>query len=171
MVLYVRELKDSEQKQLERWAQGNDNDLEHRARIILLSAEGYRVPEIANILGAHPANLRKWIHRFDEESCQGLRTVRSGGAKPRFTKEQRSRIVALAKTRPRDIGLNYTSWTLHKLADQACKRKIVDEISHECVRQILKDANCDYKHTSRTVRVTHEAPERRNGKNVVVEQL
>jgi hypothetical protein len=78
-----------------------------------------------------------------------LVTVRSGGAKPRFSKKQRARIVALAQTPPRDLGLSFTSWTLHKLADQACKRHIVESISHECVRQILMDADCDYRNSAR----------------------
>ncbi len=148
MVLYVRELEEREQERLERWAQSADDDLCHRAKIILLSAQGYRVPEIGELLGAHPANLRKWIHRFNETSCQGLRTRRSGGAKPRFSEEQKQRIVALARKRPRDLGLTYTSWTLHRLAEQAQERQIVDAISHEYVRQILKAANITYRHAT-----------------------
>ncbi|MBN1400133.1 MAG: helix-turn-helix domain containing protein [Anaerolineae bacterium] len=144
MVLYVRELRHEEVRRLRVWISGSDQALEHRARLVLLSAEGYRIPEIAHILDAHPANLRKWIHRFNEHGCRGLVTVRSGGAKPRFTREQKARIVSLAKTRPRELGLNYTSWTLHKLAEQARARDIVDQISHECVRQILRDADCSY---------------------------
>jgi transposase len=146
MVLYVRELEDKEQERLERWAQAENGELSHRAKIILLSAKGYRVPEIGAMLDAHPANLRKWIHRFNETSCKGLRTRRSGGAKPRFSEEQKARIVALARKKPRDLGLNYTSWTLHRLAEQAQQRQIVDAISHEYVRQILKAANITYKH-------------------------
>ncbi len=148
MVLFVRKLEERERKRLERWAQSDNGDLCHRAKIILLSAQGYRVPEIGEILGAHPANLRKWIHRFNETSCQGLRTRRSGGAKPRFSEEQKQRIVALARKKPRDLGLNYTSWTLHRLAEQAQKRQIVDAISHEYVRQILKAANITYRHAT-----------------------
>ena len=148
MVLYVRELEEREQQRLERWAQADDGELCHRAKIILLSAQGYRVPEIGELLGAHPANLRKWIHRFNKTSCQGLRTRRSGGAKPRFSEEQKQRIVALASKKPRDLGLTYTSWTLHRLAEQAQQRQIVDAISHEYVRQILKAANITYRHAT-----------------------
>ena len=144
MVLYVRELEEKEVRKLRDWVSGADAHLGHRAQLVLLSAEGYRIPEIARILGSHPANLRKWIHRFNQSGCKGLMTVRSGGAKPRFTKRQRQQIISLASTRPRDLGLNYTSWTLHKLAEQARERRIVDQISHECVRQILKNANCTY---------------------------
>ncbi|NLG52293.1 MAG: helix-turn-helix domain containing protein [Chloroflexi bacterium] len=149
MVLYVRELDASEKARLQSWLNSDDPELKHRARVVLLSADGYRIPEIAQIVESHPANLRKWIHRFNQMGCRGLRTVRSGGAKPRFTETQKKRIVALARSRPRELGLNFTSWTLHKLAEQAEKQRIVDQISHEYVRQILKAANCSYKHAIR----------------------
>ncbi|MFH1085256.1 MAG: hypothetical protein V1772_05800, partial [Chloroflexota bacterium] len=57
----------------------------------------------------------------------------------------KARIVSLATTQPRDLGLNYTSWTLHRLAEQARARRIVDRISHECVRQILRAADCSHR--------------------------
>ena len=145
MVLYVKELDGREKKQLQEWMECRDAELKHRARIVLLSADGYRVTEIARLTDSHPANLRKWIHRFNEEGLKGLVTKRSGGPKPRFTDEQRRQIIQLAETRPRDLGLPFTRWTLHRLAEQAEKRQIVDSISHERVRQILLEANCQYK--------------------------
>jgi transposase len=148
MVLYVKELDGKEKKQLQEWMDCRDAELRHRARIVLLSADGYRVTEIAHLTDSHPANLRKWIHRFNRHSCKGLVTVRAGGAKPRLSNEQKEGIIALARSEPRDLGLNFTSWTLHKLAEQAQERNIVDRISHEYIRQILKAANCCYKHLS-----------------------
>ncbi len=146
MVLYARDLTDTEQETLRDWLEGDEPDLKHRARVVLLSSDGYRIPEIGELVGAHPANLRKWIHRFNRNGCRGLISTRSGGAKPRFSEEQKQRIVALAEQRPRDLGLNFTKWTLHRLAEQAEKQRIVDRISHEYVRQILLAADCSYRH-------------------------
>ena len=145
MALYVRGLTRAEENQLQRWLMCNDPAMKHRARVVLLSSQGYRVPEIGSLVRAHPANLRKWIHRFNERGCEGLRTIHSGGPRQRFTAQQRARIVELAEQYPRDLGLNFSRWTLHKLAGQAAERGIVDCISHECVRHILRVANCNYK--------------------------
>ena len=145
MALYVRELTTEEDTQLREWKDGNDKDLKHRSRVILLSSEGYRIPEISTIVKAHPTNLRKWVHRFNERGPDGLISPRSGGPPPRFTEEQKEKITELAEKRPRDLGLNFSRWTLHKLADQAVKRDIVDSISHEYVRQILKARGVDYR--------------------------
>ena len=145
MALYVRKLTDAEEKQLQHWLVGNDPAMKHRARVILLSSQGYRVPEIGPLVKSHPANLRKWIHRFNRQGCQGLRTVHSGGPRLRFSVQQRQQIIQLAQARPRDLGLTFTRWTLHKLAQQAVRRGIVERISHECVRQILQYARCNYR--------------------------
>lgn len=145
MALYVRKLMAAEEKDLRHWLFGEDPVMKHRAQIILLSVEGYRVPEIGGLIHSHPANLRKWIHRFNEKGCKGLETVRSGGRRQRFTSRQRETIIKLASTRPRDLGLNFSRWTLHKLAEHATTRGIVDQISHECIRQILRDAQCNYR--------------------------
>lgn len=149
MALYVRELTETEERQLRHWLAGNDPTIRHRARVILLSRQGYRVPEIGSLVKSHPANLRKWIHRFNEQGCEGLRTVHSGGPRLRFSPQQRREIIQLAQSRPRDLGLNFTRWTLYKLAQQAAKRGIVDRISHECVRQILRYERCNYKGTGK----------------------
>ncbi|MGB0384613.1 MAG: helix-turn-helix domain-containing protein [Ardenticatenaceae bacterium] len=145
MALYVRELTEEEITQLREWKDGEDKDLKHRSKVILLSGDGYRIPEISSIVKAHPTNLRKWVHRFNQRGPDGLISPRSGGPPPRFTEEQKEQIAELAQQRPRDLGLNFSRWTLHKLADQAAKREIVDSISHEYVRQILKAREIDYR--------------------------
>jgi transposase len=150
MALYVRELTDAEERQLQRWLTSSDPVMKHRARVVLLSSQGYRVPEIGSLVKAHPANLRKWIHRFNQRGCEGLRTVHSGGPRQRFSQLQREQIVQLARTNPRELGLNFSRWTLHKLARHAARHGIVDRISHECVRQILKRVNCNYRKLAST---------------------
>jgi transposase len=145
MALYVRNLTEAEERQLRVWSSGDDPIMKHRAEIILLSNQGYRIPEIGALVRSHPANLRKWIHRFNRQSCEGLRTAHIAGSRLRFSPQQRIQIVQLAQTRPRELGLNFTRWTLHRLAQQAARRGIVERISHECVRQILKQAERDYR--------------------------
>ena len=145
MVLHIRELTGNEEDQLRGWLSGDDPAMRHRARVVLLSREGYCVPEIGQITGSHPANLRKWIHRFNDDGCAGLRPLKSGGARRRFSSGQRSEIVGLARTDPRSLGLPFSRWTLHRLASQATERGIVERISHESVRQILAEAGCDHR--------------------------
>jgi transposase len=145
MALYVRDLTAEEESQLKEWLEDNDKDLKHRARVILYSSQGYRIPEISTIVQAHPTNLRKWVHRFNQRGPDGLISPRSGGPPPRFTEEQKDKIAELAAKSPRSLGLNFSRWTLHKLAEESAARGIVDSISHEYVRQILKGRDVDYR--------------------------
>jgi transposase len=150
MALFVRDLKAGEEKQLRQWLNGGDEELCHRARVILLSSQGYSVPEISPVVEAHPTNLRKWIHRFNQRGPHGLISPRSGGPPTRINEQQKAEIVSLSQRCPRDLGLTFTKWTLHKLAEQAVERGIVDSISHEYVRQILREAGSDYRRRKRS---------------------
>lgn len=140
MVLWVRQLTEKEKKQLERWTLSKDEDLKLRAWVILLSNRGLSVPEIGKGFSRHPVNLRKWIHRFNEQGCEGIKTVRRGGRKVVITEEQKKQIADLSRKSPRSYGLKYGWWSLHRLAEEACRQGIVSQISHEKVRQILWEA-------------------------------
>jgi transposase len=43
----------------------------YRAKIILLKDEVYTVPEIRRAINHHDINIRKWIHRFNENGIEG----------------------------------------------------------------------------------------------------
>lgn len=139
MAIYVRLLRDSEQKRLQELARHREDvHMSKRARIILLSAQGYTVPQISAQVGLHPINVRKWIHRFNERGISGLQSGKSPGRPPRFTPEQKRAIIALARVNPRELGLPFERWSLQKLRKHAVERGIVDSISAETIRQILR---------------------------------
>ena len=43
-----------------------DIEAGYRAKIILLKDAGYTVPQIRKMTNHHDHNIRKWIHRFNE---------------------------------------------------------------------------------------------------------
>lgn len=67
-----------------------------RARIISLSWQGLRTPEIAEELGCHSKTVRKRLHRFNADGIDGLGDRPGAGCKPRITEDERSRIIALS---------------------------------------------------------------------------
>ncbi len=141
MAIYVRPLRDYEQKRLQDWAQHqNDIQMRKRARVILLSAQGYTVPRISEQVGLHPINVRKWIHRFNEHGLAGLQSGKSPGRPPRFTAEQRQTIIELAQTDPQQLGLSFQRWSLQRLREYLIRTNVVDSISAETIRQILRSS-------------------------------
>jgi len=139
MALYTRKLKQQERKTLESHLDSPEDDLPtHRLQIIMLSAAGKRVPEISEEVHLHPINVRKWIHRFNRYGLDGLRSGKSPGRPPVFSEEQRNKIVTIANTNPRLLGLHYSRWSLQRLRRYLIDHDIVDHISVETIRQIVQ---------------------------------
>lgn len=141
MAIYVRGLREHEQKRLWEWAQHRSNaNMWKRAYIILLSAQGYTVPQISLQVGLHPINVRKWIHRFNRYGLSGLQSGKSPGRPPRFTDKQKQTIVQLAQVSPSYLGLPFHRWSLQRLREYLIRSGVVDTISAETIRQILRSA-------------------------------
>ena len=50
----------------------DDGESGYRAKVILLKDEGYAVPEIRMATNHNDINIRKWIHRFNEQGIKGI---------------------------------------------------------------------------------------------------
>ncbi len=147
MALFVRELTNEEWGELEELVQEPESDVpSQRLMIVLLSAQGQRVQDIGREVDLHPINVRKWIHRFNEESVDGLRSGKSPGRPPVFSSEQRDSIVEAASADPRQLGLNFSQWSLQRLRKYLIQNDIVEQISVETIRQVLRAS--DVKHRS-----------------------
>ena len=144
MALYVRNLEDREIDQLQRLIEREESDLPaSRLRIVRLSAEGKRVPEISQVVDLHPINVRKWIHRFNADGLEGLRSGKSPGRPPLFTEQQRRQISRIAMTNPRMLGLGFSKWSLQRLRKYLIEQGIVKCISVETVRQIIQASRAE----------------------------
>lgn len=141
MALYVQNLSEEEQKQIEGLICEPEDDLPvNRLLIILLSAEGKSVPEISQTVNLHPINVRKWIHRYTANGIAGLRSGKSPGRPRLFTLKQRNQISKIAGTSPRSLGLNFSRWSLQRLRRYLIEQGIVDRISIETIRQIIQSS-------------------------------
>jgi transposase len=118
MSLQVRMLTDGEQRQLKRLDQSRTaavRDVE-RARIILQSSLGERVPAIARTLGLCEPTVRVWIKRFNEWGMAGLADAPHRGRPATYTQEQVGLVVATALTDPQQLGQAFACWTFERLA-------------------------------------------------------
>jgi transposase len=139
MALYVRELGEDDWEELERTIQNLENDVTvQRLMIILLSAQGHKVQEISREVDLHPINVRKWIHRYNKQGLDGLRSGKSPGRPPVFTEAQRQAIVKIASAAPASLDLPFNQWSLQRLRKYLIDDEVVDQISVETIRQILR---------------------------------
>ena len=139
MALYVRELEEVEWTELESMLEEKTSDIPpQRLMIVLLSAQGQRVQDVSREVEMHPINVRKWIHRFNAEGMDGLRSGKSPGRPPVFSNEQRDEIVALANSDPRKMNLSFTQWSLQRMRNYLVDNGVVEQISVETIRQVLR---------------------------------
>lgn len=139
MALFVRKLARPEEELIEKLIGRSESDLpQNRLRIIQLSAEGRKVPEISKEVDLHPINVRKWIHRFNQRGIDGLRSGKSPGRPPLFTDAQRDKITRIASMDPRSLGLHFSRWSLQRLRQYLIEQGVVQCISVETVRQIIQ---------------------------------
>ena len=116
--LRLRPLNEEEARMIPRLARSQTASvrLVRRAQIVQLASQGKLIAEIAAELGCSSNVVRKWFKRFSEQGLAGLEDAPRSGAPPRYTPETKARVIALARTRPSELGLPYSSWTLERLA-------------------------------------------------------
>jgi transposase len=110
-----------------------------QAIVVLMSAQGQSVPDIAHLLDCSQEYVRGVIHAFNESGFAALDPKWSGGRPTTISDQVRRQICLLARCCPRDLGLAFSTWSLTKLADYLAAARIA-VISRESIRQILHDA-------------------------------
>jgi transposase len=108
-----------------------------RAQMVLLSVQGMEVAGIAKVTFTSPDRVREVINNFNADGFDSLYPRYAGGRPPVFTLPQRQEIKKIALSRPADHGLPFSTWSLAKLAEFLVAEGVVDDISHEGLRELL----------------------------------
>lgn len=143
----VRELDDEEGNRLLRIIRRGSGSVVtwRRAQMVLLSAQGMSVARIAQVAFTSEDRIRDVIHNFNTDGFDSLYPKYRGGRPPTFTPEQRREIKKIAKSKPVEHGLPFSTWSLTKLADFLVAEGVVDDISHEGLRQLLRVENVSFQ--------------------------
>lgn len=137
---YVVDLSDKERRVLEKTIRSG----KHSARKIrwahaLLKADaGWSDEKIAEALSISLPTVQRIRQRFVEEGLDVALGARSHAPRPyqqRLDGEQEARLVALACSEPPE---GQSRWTLRLLADKVVELEVVDRISYQTVRRVLK---------------------------------
>ena len=115
-----------------------------RAQMVLLSAQGMAVPQIAEVTFTSPDRVRDVLHNFNTDGFDSLKPKYAGGRPPKFDLAQRAEIKKMALARPADHGLPFSTWSLSKLADFLVAEEVVDDISHEGLRVLLREQGVSF---------------------------
>ncbi len=115
-----------------------------RAQMVLLSAQGMDPAGIAAVTFTSPDRVRDVLHNFNADGFDSLKPKYAGGRPPKFTADQRAQIKKIALGRPADHGLPFSTWSLSKLADFLVAEGVVEDISHEGLRGLLREQGISF---------------------------
>lgn len=142
-IRYIQ-LSPSEQSQLEGIVRKRTNpqQLVLRAKIILLTAQGLSVDNIARELHTTKMTISKWKKRFLDQGLDGFVDLDRPGRTPKYGAEIRHRIAAEACNPPP----GRTHWTIRDLAKHLdVNRGIVERVLRD---EVIKPHRIKYYHHS-----------------------
>jgi transposase len=107
-----------------------------RARILLLSNEGCTDQQIADALQIGRATVERIRRRAVREGVETALIDRPRpGTEPKLNAKQEAQLVAIACSEPPP---GQKRWTIRLLMEEVMQQKIVDRISFETVRRVVK---------------------------------
>jgi transposase len=109
-----------------------------RAQMMLYA---FRHPEWSNTtlaqrLGCSVTTVKRWRRRW--QATDSLHDAPRAGTRRTFTALQRTRLVALACSAPRQYGKPWQRWSGEKLAQVAIEQQIVESIAPSTIRTWLR---------------------------------
>jgi transposase len=116
-----------------------------RAQMVLLSAQAMDVAMIAQVTFTSPDRVRDVLHNFNLDGFDSLYPRYAGGRPPTFTLAQRRQIKQVALSRPVHHDLPFSTWSLAKLAEFLVAEGVVDDISHEGLRALLREQGVSFQ--------------------------
>ncbi|HUY44432.1 MAG TPA: helix-turn-helix domain-containing protein, partial [Streptosporangiaceae bacterium] len=153
----VREIDDEEGQRLLRIIRRGTGSVVtwRRAQMVLLPAQGMPVARIAEVTFTSADRVREVIRNFNADGFDSLYPKYSGGRPKGFTLPGRREIKKIAKSRPAGHGLPFPAWNLARLADFLVTEGVVDDISHEGLRVLLRREGVSFQRV-KTWKTSHD---------------
>ena len=111
----------------------------NRARILLLANDGLKDQDIEKVLRVSRVTIYNMRKKYQSKGVQHILDVLQdeprGGRPMKFDSKIEAQVTMIACSAPPQGAAR---WTLHLIAEKLIKLDMVDTISHESVRSILK---------------------------------
>lgn len=150
--LYVPSLSEEQRVELdELYRKTEVPRVRTRAQMVLLSAEKkLKVDEIADIVRESSVTVLRWLHRYIAEGIQGLLDAPRVGRSSILTDEFRKRLLEVVRRRPRSLELEFSMWTLQRLADFMAEDTGI-RVSTETIRRALAKEDIVFSRPQHTI--------------------
>src|SRR5262249_24784278 len=143
----VREIDDDEGRRLVRIVRRGSGSVvaSPRAPVASPSARGMDGARIVKVGFTSEDRVRDVLHNFNADGFDSLYPRYKGGRPPKSTLAKRREMKKIAKSKPAEHGLPFSTWSLHKLAEFLVAEGVVDDISHEGLRVLLREEGVSFQ--------------------------
>jgi transposase len=122
-----------------------------RDQIVLLSGEnGLKVEESSQIVRESYITVLRCLKRYQAEGIEGLMDAHRIGRSTSMTEDYRKRLKEVVRRRPRSLGLEYSMWTLRRLADYLVEETGI-RVSYETIRRELAKEDIVFRRPQHTI--------------------
>lgn len=113
--------------------------LHDRYRIILEASRGHVAGGIAERVGCSLNTVWRWVRRCNESGFATFEAVHNPHGRPAIVSgEQVRALIKVALSRPEDLGLPFTHWSVAKLKAYCLAQGLLPPITDEWVRRLLR---------------------------------
>jgi len=109
-----------------------------RVTIILLLSIGLSITQTSKKTNSTRNTVKKWAIRFNELGLDGLNDKSRTGCPKKFSPEVAIHIIKIACEMPKLRNRSLDKWDCTEIANELIRNNIVDDISTETIRKILK---------------------------------
>ena len=139
--IHLRRLRRAEQLKLSRKVRDKTLPVRvyERYRVIAEGADGKDAASIADRVGVHLTTVYDWLHRFNAQGFQGIEDPPNPAGRPSSLSSNQIRtLIKVALSRPTDLGLPFSHWSVAKLKDYCRRQRLLPDFSDEWVRRLLR---------------------------------
>jgi transposase len=119
-----------------------------RYRLIALVHDGATPAAASRVVGCSGGKAEHWVHRFNASGFTTFEKQPNHPGRPIIINgEQVRALIRVATSRPEDLGLPFTQWSVSKLKQHCLEEGLIPDISDEWVRRLLRREGLSYQHT------------------------
>jgi transposase len=122
--------------------------IHERYRLVALVAEGMSANAAGKVVGCTDVKAQHWVHRFNASGFATFEKQPNHPGRPQIIDGQQVRaLIRVALSRPEDLGLPFTQWSVSKLKAYCLEQGLIPDISDEWVRRLLRREGVSYQRT------------------------
>ena len=119
--------------------------VQRRARLVWELAAGVSLAEASEWAELHYTNAHQWVKRFLSSGVAGLLDRPKAGRPRAYGAGLTTEILKVATARPKELGLDFASWSLPKLEEYLRKRAGLEEVTRSTIRRRLREGGLRFR--------------------------